>query len=284
MRTTLFFMLLTLFFITGCNQEQHDNTMISERSEASLESYDLNNDQEIAEDTVNELNEGTEENRKIIYNAFLKLEVVQYLDTINSIEDTLSQYDGYIVSNQTSRIDEHLYDGELILRIPAAFLHNFIDTLQTEAITIHHQNISGEDVTEAYVDLETRLTSKEKVEERLISLMEEADSTEDLLNISNELADVQLEIEQLKGQIHYYENRAELATIHLSISEQRTDPVHDQNLNVWDRIKDQWLTSYNILVVGTINFFIFIIGNLPILLILSVLAWFIHKYYVKNKG
>ncbi len=277
-------MLLTLFFITGCNQEQHDNTMISERSEASLESYDLNNDQEIAEDTVNELNEGTEENRKIIYNAFLKLEVVQYLDTINSIEDTLSQYDGYIVSNQTSRIDEHLYDGELILRIPAAFLHNFIDTLQTEAITIHHQNISGEDVTEAYVDLETRLTSKEKVEERLISLMEEADSTEDLLNISNELADVQLEIEQLKGQIHYYENRAELATIHLSISEQRTDPVHDQNLNVWDRIKDQWLTSYNILVVGTINFFIFIIGNLPILLILSVLAWFIHKYYVKNKG
>lgn len=277
-------MLLTLFFITGCNQEQHDNTMISERSEASLESYDLNNDQEIAEDTVNELDEGTEENRKIIYNAFLKLEVAQYLDTINSIEDTLSQYDGYIVSNQTSRIDEHLYDGELILRIPAAFLHDFIDTLQTEAITIHHQNISGEDVTEVYVDLETRLTSKEKVEERLISLMEEADSTEDLLNISNALADVQLEIEQLKGQIHYYENRAELATVHLSISEQRTDPVHDQNLNVWDRIKDQWLTSYNILVVGTINFFIFIIGNLPILLILLVLAWFIHKYYVKNKG
>lgn len=276
-------MLTTFFFITGCSQEQHDNTMISERSEVALESYDFNSDQEVTEDTVYELTGDTEENRKIIYNAFLKLEVVQYLDTMNLIEDKLSQYDGYIVSNQTSRIDEHLYDGELIVRIPEAFLYDFINTLQTEDITIHHQNIGGEDVTEAYVDLETRLTSKEKVEERLISLMEEADSTEDLLNISNELAEVQLEIEQLKGQIHYYENRAELATVHLSIFEQRTDPVHDQDLNIWERINDQWLTSYNILVVGAVNFFIFIIGNLPILLVLSVVTWFIYRYYVKNK-
>ncbi|MBM7542957.1 DUF4349 domain-containing protein [Amphibacillus cookii] len=283
MRTKLFLMLTTFFFITGCSQEQHDNTMISERSEVALESYDFNSDQEVTEDTVYELTGDTEENRKIIYNAFLKLEVVQYLDTMNLIEDKLSQYDGYIVSNQTSRIDEHLYDGELIVRIPEAFLYDFINTLQTEDITIHHQNIGGEDVTEAYVDLETRLTSKEKVEERLISLMEEADSTEDLLNISNELAEVQLEIEQLKGQIHYYENRAELATVHLSIFEQRTDPVHDQDLNIWERINDQWLTSYNILVVGAVNFFIFIIGNLPILLVLSVVTWFIYRYYVKNK-
>lgn len=54
-------------------------------------------------------------------------------------------------------------------------------------------SITGQDVTEEYIDLESRLKSKQAVESRLLSFMEQAEKTEDLLAISKDLAKVQEE-------------------------------------------------------------------------------------------
>lgn len=51
------------------------------------------------------------------------------------------------------------------------------------------------------------------MEKRLISFMEQADKTENLLDISADLADVQEEIEQNTGRMNYLKNKADLATV-----------------------------------------------------------------------
>ncbi|NBJ71147.1 MULTISPECIES: DUF4349 domain-containing protein [Clostridia] len=69
------------------------------------------------------------------------------------------------------------------------------------------------------MDLESWLHSKKVVEKRLLAFIEQAAKTEDLLNISADLAKVQEEIEQITGRMNYLQNKADLATVHIEVRE-----------------------------------------------------------------
>ena len=228
------------------------------------------------EDTAPDREQLEEATRRIIYNAYLDLEVKQYLEVTQNIEEKVFDMNGYVVSNQTSRYDDDLHQGTIEIRIPQERLDEFFNYLEKhDQISIQHREITGEDVTDQYVDLETRLASREQLEERLMTFMEEAETTEDLLNISRDLANVQYEIERLKGQMNYIENRSDLATVELYIYEQETEFAHDRDLNVWERTKEQWLTSYNNIIVFGANLFVFVVGNLPVLILIVLIIGFI---------
>ncbi|WP_440896870.1 DUF4349 domain-containing protein [Amphibacillus sp. Q70] len=283
-------------FILGCSQDQtNDSTDMSSDSSASEQDFEselvheveiANIDESVEESEENnlDLDELEGANRKIIYNAYLDLEVKHYLEVIDELEQTVSDMNGYIVTNQTSRLDDELHEGHLVLRIPQESLNSLFDFLEaSEQVTIKHRNVTGEDVTEEYIDLETRLESREQLEARLTTFMEEAETTEDLLNISRDLTNVQYEIEQIKGQMDYLDNRSDLATVELSIIEQQTELAHDQSLNVGERIKEQWLNSYNSLLVGATNLFVIVVGNIPILVVVLVLGGCIFWVFRKRK-
>ena len=240
---------------------------------------------EPGEPTAPDLDRLEEANRRIIYNAYLDLEVKQYLDVVSNIEQKVTEMNGYIVANQTSRLDDQLHEGSLQIRIPQESLDSFFNYLEGhDQISINHRDLVGEDVTDRYIDLATRLESREQLEARLLTFMEEAETTEDLLNISRDLTNVQYEIESIKGQLNYIDNRADLATVDLYIIEQQTEFAHDQNLNVWQRTKEQWLNSYNNLLIGGANLFVFVVGNLPVIILIVMISGVIYFAYRKRKA
>ena len=240
---------------------------------------------EPGEPTAPDLDRLEEANRRIIYNAYLDLEVKQYLDVVSNIEQKVTEMNGYIVANQTSRLDDQLHEGSLQIRIPQESLDSFFDYLEGhDQISINHRDLVGEDVTDRYIDLATRLESREQLEARLLTFMEEAETTEDLLNISRDLTNVQYEIESIKGQLNYIDNRADLATVDLYIIEQQTEFAHDQNLNVWQRTKEQWLNSYNNLLIGGANLFVFVVGKLPVIILIVMISGVIYFAYRKRKA
>ena len=61
------------------------------------------------------------------------------------------------------------------------------------------RNVRGEDATEQYVDLEARLKARQTAESRLISFMENADTSE-ASAFCEELAKVQEEIDGTKAR------------------------------------------------------------------------------------
>lgn len=239
---------------------------------------------EQAEQSAPDADQLDKANRKIIYQAYLDLEVKQYPNVIQNIEETVTDMDGYLVSNHTSRLENQLHQGNLVLRIPQETLDSFFNFLENhDQISINQRNLTGEDVTDQYIDLETRLKAREQLEERLLSFMEEAKTTKDLLSISNDLADVQYEIEQIKGQMNYIENRSDLATVELHLIEQEAELAHNKNLNVWARVKEQWLNNYNHLLIGLSNLFVIVVGNIPILILVCIVGWLFYRIYRKRK-
>ena len=155
--------------------------------------------------------------RLIIRNASLDLVVPDTeaaLDEINALVDEL---DGYVVESNLYQYQEGL-QAHVTLRIPAESLDVALERIRGLASEVRSESISGQDMTEEYVDLKSRLRHLEATEERLLEFLEEAEDTEAALDVYEQLRRVEGEIEQVKGRIQYLEQSAAMATVRLDIT------------------------------------------------------------------
>ncbi len=118
--------------------------------------------------------------------------------------------------------------------------------------------------------------------------MEQAEKTEDLLNISEDLAKVQEEIEQITGRMNYLQNKVDLATVTIHMEEKNVTISSEDDLNTWEKTKQQFMKSINFLLSALSGLFVFIIGNLPVLIILGIASaaaiWLIRKRMRNKQG
>lgn len=137
---------------------------------------------------------------------------------------------------------------------------------------------NGQDVSEEYVDLESRLRSKEAVEERLLTFMDQAKKTEDLLKISNDLSAVQEDIERIKGRMDYLDNQVAFSTITINIQENQVKVSELQgrdDLNTGEKAQSLFMNTVNFLITIGSGFVVFLVGLSPILIPLLIAGGFI---------
>jgi hypothetical protein len=107
--------------------------------------------------------------------------------------------------------------GTLTIRVPAERLDEVLEAIKSTAIEVRSENISGEDITQQYVDLQSRLRNLEAAEEQLQEIMGSATRTEDVMMVYNQLVQVRGEIETVKGQMQYFEQAARLSAVTLEL-------------------------------------------------------------------
>ncbi|MFZ3580149.1 DUF4349 domain-containing protein [Virgibacillus sp. DJP39] len=230
-------------------------------------------------------NDAQQVNRKIIYTANLHILVKNFQKAVKDIQKQVSERGGYIVeSNMYGDSGEGSTNGQITARIPQDKFRQFIQFVEEGSSKVIQSSVSGQDVTEEYIDLESRLKSKRVVEKRLLSFMEQAKKTEDLLTISEDLATVQEEIETITGRMKYLQNKSDLATITIEIQEKNVtiSGINQDELNTWEKTKQQFLQSINFLIAAFSGIFVFLIGNLPILIVFGIIG-FVALIMVKKK-
>jgi len=232
--------------------------------------------EEIAEtgELADEQSEMTPTNRKIIHRAELQLNVKNLESTQLTIEGKVSEYGGYIVESNVHRESEESISARLTVRIPEQHFQNFLTDAEGEAAEVLNRNVTGEDVTEQYIDLESRVNSKRIVEERLLGFMGKAEKTEDLLKISSDLSEVQEEIELIVGKMKYLENQTSFSTIEIAMYENSVivPGLDSKNLDTWEKTKKQLATSTNFIFATGSGLIVFFIGNLPVVIFLLLVG------------
>jgi len=163
--------------------------------------------------------------RIVIKNASLSIVGVDpavAMDTIGKLAESMG---GFIVSSNlyksyTSQGVE-VPAGDITIRVPADGLTSALDRVkglvEDPKTDIRNENVSGQDVTQEYTDLQSRLRNLEEAEAQLREIMASATKTDDVLQIFNELTRVREEIEVLQGQINYYNEASRLSSISVSI-------------------------------------------------------------------
>jgi len=154
--------------------------------------------------------------RLIIRDASLSLVVPDTEAALDEINDMVAELDGYIVQSNVDQYQEGMR-ASVQLRVPAESLDVALDRIRGLATEVRSENISGQDVTEEYVDRKSSLRHLERTEARLLEFLDEAEDTEAALDVYAQLREVQAEIEQVKGRIQFLEQSAAMATIRLDI-------------------------------------------------------------------
>ena len=274
-----------LVFMASCSSSDSSKTDI--QMESSSTSHDTaTTEQENkakTEELADEQSEVIPTNRKIIHRAELQLNVKKLENTQLIIEKKVSEYGGYIVESNVHRESEESISARLTVRIPEQHFQKFLTDAEGEAAEVLNRNVTGEDVTEQYIDLESRVKSKRTVEERLLEFMGKAEKTEDLLKISSDLSKVQEEIELIVGKMKYLENQTSFSTIEITMYENSVivPGLDGKNLDTWDKTKKQLATSTNFIFATGSGLIVFFIGNLPVLLLLLLVG--IGIYFGVNK-
>ena len=169
--------------------------------------------------------------RLVIQNVDMSIVVPDPKAEMSKIGNLAVEMGGFVVS---SNLYQNTYgpnsievpEGSITIRVPSSRLDEALDKVKENAVDVTYENRSGQDVTNQYVDLKSRLAAKQNAEKKLLQIMESAKKAEDVLAIYLQVQNVQTEIEVLKGQIQYYEESAALSAISIRlVAEETTKPI-----------------------------------------------------------
>lgn len=158
--------------------------------------------------------------RLVIQESWVSLLTKNVKETVDKILDYAKSSGGYMVNSSTNNADESP-SATVVIRVPESKLRPTLDFLRGIAIKVVSENLTGEDVTDHYVDIEARLSTLNKTKLKFEEILDKAVKVEDILTVQREIINLQSQIDSLKGQQQYLEKSAQMAkiTIYLSTDE-----------------------------------------------------------------
>jgi hypothetical protein len=159
-------------------------------------------------------------NHMIIKNADIRLQVEDTDVAIDRATQAIGDLGGYIISSRVWYQD--YYDGvdtknykyaTISIGIPVDQFERILTRLRGLSVKVLDETASGEDVTNQFVDLQSQVTNLEATRDRIKSFLEQAKTVDEALRINQELSNVESQIEALKGQMNYLQDRSAFSTI-----------------------------------------------------------------------
>jgi len=192
---------------------------------------------------------------------------------IEGIVQELAAEGAFIVSSQeTGRADSSMPTINMTIRVPAERFDQVMDRLAGLADQVLTRRESAEDVTEEYVDVQARLEAMKAARERLLKLMEQAASVEELLQAENQLTQREAEIESLQGRLDYLTQSAKMSKIEINLQPSSLSQPLGIQWRPGETVQKAWRGLVKS-AQGAINLLIYFgIVILPWLLVLGALA------------
>ena len=169
------------------------------------------------EDMQTTVDEFQPQERLIIRNADLSIIVDDAEESLAAIEELVNEAGGWVVNSNIWQYDE-VKRGSVTVRVPADQLDAFLDEIDTLANEVTNQSISGQDVTEEFVDLQAQLGNLQATADRVRAFLDDARNVEEALAVNVELSRLEGEIERITGRMKYLEESAHYSSISIEIT------------------------------------------------------------------
>lgn len=186
----------------------------------------------------------------IIKTADLGVEVPRggFREALRDATALAGRYGGFVLSTSVEGKDARR--GALTIRVPSESFEQALSELQGLG-EVRRQSVTGEDVSQEFVDLEARLRNLEGQEDVLLRLYDRAGTVADTIKIQREVAGVQLQIEEIQGRLRYLRDRASMSTISVSLVEAGAAPARPGPIGrAWDRAAELFMSTISAVIVG----------------------------------
>ncbi len=213
-------------------------------------------------------------NRKLIKTVDMDVETREFDKVMSSLEEQISALGGYIENMDTYNGSSYSYyrstrSAGMTIRIPKDKLDGFLETV-SEISNVVRRSEKVEDVTLAYVDLESHKNALRTEQTRLLELLEKAESIEDILTIEQRLSEVRYALESMESQLRTYDNKVDYSTVYLSVEEvKELTPVAEET--VGERIVNGFKESLRDIGEGIQEFGIWFVVHIPYMVVWGII-------------
>jgi hypothetical protein len=219
----------------------------------------------------------TTEERMIVRTGDMELVVESVSEVLEAITQLAVGFGGYVVSSHVYGEEEEMR-GWISIRVPDEKFDQALAELRDLAVRVEEESTNSQDVTEEYIDLESRLKNAEATEQEFLALLDKAEDVEDILEIYESLSRVRQEIEQIKGRMQYLERTSSMSLISVYLEpEFKAKPPVPPGWNALEVLKS---AARGLVVTGQVlgTIAIWLIIFIPIWgTVLGILLWRRHK-------
>lgn len=242
-----------------------------------------------ARDTLPEQNP-----EKIIYSADVTLETTDFDVTVGGILDLVEdRYEGFIESSSIngsnyyniSRGRVSTRSAFYTIRVPSEHFNSLMAELPTLG-NVPYSHTYTENISAQYYDTEARLTAYETQEQRLLEMLEIAETVEDIISIEEKLTELRYKIESLQSSLNSWDRQVNYSSICLNVEEvEKYTPEASIQPSYGEKLIDALEGGLSGFVGFVGDAFIALVGALPVILVLGSLAagLFFGLRHRKNK-
>jgi Domain of unknown function (DUF4349) len=217
---------------------------------------------------------------KMIRDGTMSIQVAKdgFSDGFAAVTRIAQNNGGFVLSSQI----RGQRTGTLTLRIPAKRFDDAMLALRDIGV-VQAQSVTGKDVTAQFIDLRARLRNAIGQRTVLRGLMAQATTIQETITVQNRLSAVELQVEQIQGQLNFIEDQVAEATVRVEIHEKDAAPVEQTNQvenpslgTAWDRSIQGFLNIVSAVVIG--------LGYLLPLTALGLVVWLLTVAVRRRRG
>ena len=218
--------------------------------------------------------------KKIIKDGRLGMDVKNLSASKTNIDTIVRNLGGYY-DNESLSNNDYATAYDLKIRIPSDKFEILIAKIESGEGEVSYKEIDARDVTEEFIDLETRLGNKQKYLTRYQELLRNAKNIKEILDIEEKIRVLEEEIESTTGRLKYLNDQVNYSTLELNISQKKafkyTPPFRQ---NFFEKLKQSLSRGW----YGFVDLFFFLLSNWAVLILLAVLIWLWIKYRKRRKS
>ena len=156
-------------------------------------------------------------NRKMIWTADIQFQVNDVETSTKALQEITTKYGGFMSSMNLSSTNYRI-SNTIQIRIANNKFNQLLDDFQSEAIFVDELNIRSNDVTEEFIDIQTRLKTKKEVRDRYIDVLRnKAGDVKDIIRAEEAIRKITEEIEAKEGRLRYLKDKLSYSTITATI-------------------------------------------------------------------
>ncbi len=208
--------------------------------------------------------------QKIIKTAQLTFPTEEPEEIYQKIQQLVNQHKGFIQDDNSGKSYNRLFRN-MVIRVPTENFQQFVDGIAEGVDYFDQKQISRQDVSEEFVDLEARLKAKRELEKRYLELLAKATNVKEMLEIERELSVIREEIEAKQGRLNYLQDKVSVSTVNIEFYKTTAETGVTQSYG--QKMKNAFQGGWN----GISVFFIGILYLWPLFLFAIIVVFVLRK-------
>ncbi len=215
---------------------------------------------------------------KIIYSAQAQIETLDFDASTAAVQSLMEQYNAFLESSSVSGghlgsdPSSSLRWASYILRVPREYYGAMTGDLDTVGSVISLTSYA-DNITAQYTDTESRLQTYEIEEQRLLDILAQAESVEDMIQLESRISDVRYQKESLTAQLQNWDNQVSYSTVDIFIQEvQVLTPEPEAEKSYWQQVGDGFLSTLRAMGRTGKTLLRLLVAALPVLVLVALVV------------